>query len=116
VLYKKYGNLHSQDIIELCWTPDSRFILSTSLDMTMKMISLHKIPDFQPFTFTGNKKQILKAFFSQSGDRIFSIAENGTLLIWKWSDEVSEEAKRVIGFHEFKNQKRLKLGKKEGEY
>ena len=103
VLYKKYGNLHSQDIIELTWTPDSRFILSTSLDLSMKMISLHKIPGFQPFTFTGNKKQILKAFFSQSGDRIFSVSENGTLLIWKWNDEVSEEARRVMNFHEFKS-------------
>jgi periodic tryptophan protein 2 len=32
VLYKKYGNLHSQPITGVCWTHDSRFIVTWSED------------------------------------------------------------------------------------
>jgi periodic tryptophan protein 2 len=73
VLYKKYGNLHSQTITGVTWSHDSRFILTWSQDFTMKMISLHKLPNFLPFTFSGNKRPIIKAFFSQDNRRIFSI-------------------------------------------
>ena len=110
VLYKKYGNLHSQSITGVAWSHDSRFILTWSKDLTLKMISLHKIPHFLPFTFAGNKKPIVSAFFSADSKRIFSIAQNGTLLLWKWTPERSEEAAQVIKFQEFKMGKRLKLG------
>jgi len=116
IVYKKYGNLHSQDIIQIVWSPDSRFFVTTSLDLTIKMISLHKIDDFQPFTFTGNKRKIVKCFFSKDGLRLFSLGEKGTLLIWKWVDEVSEGAKAVLNFHQFKSQKRLKTGTNPNEY
>lgn len=109
VLYKKYGNLHSQTITGVTWSPDSRFILTWAKDLTLKMISLHKIPQFLPFTFSGNKKPIVSAFFSADGKRIFSIAQNGTLLLWKWIPERSDEADKMIKFAEFKMGKRLKL-------
>ena len=109
VLYKKYGNLHSQTITGVTWTHDSRFILTWSKDLTMMMISLHKIPHFLPFTFAGNKKPIVSAFFSADSKRIFSIAQNGTLLLWKWTPDRSEEANSAIKFAEYKMGKRLKL-------
>jgi len=91
-VYKKYANVHSDDITGIEWSSDSRFYLTYSKDLTVKMMSLHKIPDFLPFTFSGNKKQIIKAFFSEGSDRIFTIAKNGTLLLWKWNPEKSEAA------------------------
>jgi periodic tryptophan protein 2 len=98
VLYKKYGNLHSQTITGVCWTHDSRFIVTWSLDQTLKMISLHKLAHFLPFTFAGNKRQIVKALFSQDDRRLFSIAENGMMLMWKWSEERSEASEQVLKF------------------
>ncbi|MFM7850761.1 MAG: hypothetical protein ACKO96_02315 [Flammeovirgaceae bacterium] len=64
VLYKKYANLHSQRIKGVTWSHDSRFIVTWSDDMTLKMISLHKLPNFLPFTFSGNKRHIVKVIFS----------------------------------------------------
>ena len=64
VLYKKYGNLHSDDITGIAWTSDSRFLLTWSSDLTLKLLSLHKIEGFLPFTFSGNHKKIVSAFFS----------------------------------------------------
>jgi len=37
-------------------------------------MSLHKIKDFLPFTFSGFHKKIITAFFSQDNSRIFSIS------------------------------------------
>lgn len=90
VLYKKYGNLHSEDIKGVTWTTDSRFFLTWSDDLTLKMMSLHKIKDYLPFTFAGNKKKIVKAFFSEDNQRIFTVASNGALIFWKWTTEKSE--------------------------
>jgi len=102
VLYKKYGNLHTDDIVGIDWSTDSRFFITWSKDLTLKMMSLHKIEGFLPFTFSGNHKKIVKAFFSEDNQRIFTISENGTLLLWKWTDERSEGAQKQLEFHEFK--------------
>jgi periodic tryptophan protein 2 len=99
VLYKKYNNLHSQPVTGVQWTNDSRFFLTWSAnDLTLKLMSLHKLPNFLPITFAGNKKPIVKAFFSADNKRVFTIANNGTLLIWRWTEEVSTEAKAVLQF------------------
>jgi periodic tryptophan protein 2 len=98
VLYKKYGNLHSQDITGATWTSDSRFILTWSNDLTLKLMSLHKLPNFLPLTFTGNKKPIVKAFFTYDCQKLYTIASNGTLLMWKWTAEKSEEAQSVLEY------------------
>lgn len=66
--------------------------------MTLKMISLHKLPGFLPFTFSGNKRKIVKVLFSQDDRRLFSISESGTMLMWKWSEERSEESNAVLNF------------------
>lgn len=90
VLYKKYANIHSDDIVGVAWTNDSRFFLTWSHDLTMKLMSLHKLEGYLPFTFGGQKKPIVQVFFSEDNDRIFSVSQNGTILIWKWTDEKSE--------------------------
>lgn len=112
ILYKKYANLHSEDVTGVTWTTDSRFFLTWSDDLTMKLMSLHKLEGFLPLTFGGHKKPIIKAFFSEENDRLFSIAQNGTILIWKWTDEKSEGVQRNLEFAQFKMGKRLKVNEK----
>ena len=80
------------------------------------MISLHKLPGFLPFTFSGNKRAIVKVIFSQDDKRIFSIAENGVMIFWKWTTERSAESESVLKFEEFKTGKRLKTGDKPNQY
>lgn len=62
------------------------------------MISLHKLAHFLPFTLSGNKRRIVKCMFSQDDRRLFSIAENGMMLMWKWTSERSEAADAQIKF------------------
>ena len=75
----------------------------------MKLISLHKVPNFLPITFAGNKKPIVGAFFSEDSKRIFSVAQNGMVLLWKWNPTKSEESSKMTKFQEFKMGKRLKV-------
>jgi WD40 repeat protein len=74
VLYKKYGNLHTDDVVGIAWTSDSRFFATWSDDLTIKLMSLHKIVGFLPFTFSGNKRKIVKVFFSEDNQRLFSVS------------------------------------------
>jgi len=44
------------------------------------------------------------------------VSQNGTILIWKWTDERSEGVQRNLEFAQFKMGKRLKTGDKPNEY
>ena len=103
VLYKKYANLHSDDITGISWSTDSRLFLTYSDDLTVKMMSLHKIKDFLPFTFSGNNRKIVSAFFSQDNSRIFTVSQNGIVLLWKWTDERGEDSQKQMEFAQFKS-------------
>lgn len=69
-----------------------------------------------PFTFSGNKRKIVKVIFSQDDRRIFSISESGQMLFWRWSDERSKESEAVLNFQTHKTGKRLKTGPNPNEY
>lgn len=113
--YKRFGNLHTEDIINVNWSHDSRFLLTTSHDMTVKMVSLHKLPNFLPFTFSGNKNEIVNAFFSEGEKRIFSVSRDGGLLLWKWVEERSESYQNHLKFEQYKLGKRVKTTEEEEE-
>lgn len=76
----------------------------------MKLMSLHKVPGFLPITFAGNKKPIVSAFFSADSKRIFTVAQNGMVLLWKWESTKSEASAKIQEFAEFKMGKKLKVG------
>lgn len=44
------------------------------------------------------------------------MSQNGTILIWKWTDERSEGVQRNLEFAQFKMGKRLKTGDKPNQY
>ena len=98
VLYRKYTAFHNDKITSINWSYDSRFILTGSKDTNVRILNLFKIPGYYPYTFTGHKKKIITALFSKDMNRIYSISQDGLLLIWKFVDEQSDEFKRHINF------------------
>ena len=117
VLYRKYTSFHNDKITSINWSYDSRFILTGSKDTNVRILNLFKIPGYYPYTFTGHKKKIITAIFSKDMNRIYSISQDGILLIWKFVDEQSEEFKKHINFvkniKSKKNYKYDKIYKKE---
>ena len=98
VLYRKYTTFHNDKITSINWSYDSRFILTGSKDTNVRILNLFKIPGYYPYTFTGHKKKIITALFSKDMNRIYSISQDGLLLIWKFVDEQSDEFKKHINF------------------
>ena len=98
VLYRKYTAFHDDKITSINWSYDSRFILTGSKDTNVRILNLFKIPGYYPYTFTGHKKKIITALFSKDMNRIYSISQDGLLLIWKFVDEQSDEFKKHINF------------------
>ena len=91
VLYRKYTAFHNDKITSINWSYDSRFILTGSKDTNVRILNY-------PYTFTGHKKKIITALFSKDMNRIYSISQDGLLLIWKFVDEQSDEFKKHINF------------------
>lgn len=77
--------------------------------MTIKLFSLHKLDGFVPITFSGNKHPIVNAFFSEGNERIFSLARDGTILLWKWIEERTKEFNEQVRFSYHKTVKRQKV-------
>ena len=98
VLYRKYTAFHNDKITSINWSADSRFILTGSKDTNVRILNLFKIPGYYPFTLTGHKKKIITALFSHDMNRIYSISQDGLMLIWKFIDERSEEFQRHLNF------------------
>ena len=98
VLYRKYTAFHNDKITSINWSYDSRFILTGSKDTNVRILNLFKIPGYYPYTFTGHKKKIITALFSKDMNRIYSISQDGLLLIWKFVDEQSDDFKKHINF------------------
>ena len=114
-LFKKYNKMHTGAVVNLSWSEDSRFIVSASEDMTIKLFSLHKLDGFIPITFSGNKHPIVKAFFSQGNERVFSLSKDGTILLWKWVEDRSKDFNEQLRFSYQKTAKRAKLSEDESE-
>jgi periodic tryptophan protein 2 len=106
----KFHNLHSEDVTQIQWSPDSRFFLSMSKDLSIKIVNLHNIPGYIPIALNAHRSTILTAFFSENMQRIYSISRDGITLIWKWTEElISEEYKKQLQFSQKKLNKRIKL-------
>jgi periodic tryptophan protein 2 len=91
VLYKNYTHWQNDTITSISWSSDSRFVLTGSKDTTVRLLNLFKIKDYVPFMFSGHKKKIVNAMFSEDNKRIFSVSKDGTLFVWKYIDEKSDD-------------------------
>ena len=98
VLYRKYTSFHNDKITSISWSSDSRFILTGSKDTNVRILNVFKIKGYYPFTFTGHKKKIVTALFSHDMNRIYSISQDGLMLIWKFIDERSEDFQKHLNF------------------
>lgn len=91
VFIKSYTGLHSEPVKSITWSNDNRFVLTGSKDNSVRLLNLFKIEGYSPLIFTGHKKKIVNAFFSEDNTKIYSISADGVLYIWKYIDEKSEE-------------------------
>lgn len=91
VKYRTHAG-HSSDLINLTWSKDSRFILTTSKDLTTKIWSLTKEEQgLASMTFSGHKDYVMGAFFSDDQEKIYTVSRDGALFQWEYTKNPSLE-------------------------
>lgn len=116
LLLKKYTSIHSEPITSVEFSPDSRFVVSASKDLTIRITNLFTIPEFIPYILSGHRAKILSLLVLEDFSRIFSISRDGHVFVWKWVyDHVSQESKTVLNYSRFKKGARIGMEVKPAE-
>lgn len=75
---------HYDAIERVTWSADSRFLLSSSRDMSIRVFSTDPIEGFAPVALTGHRDSVVAAWFdNDTMDNIYSVAKDGALYEWK---------------------------------
>lgn len=90
VRYRVYAG-HYADVLSVSWSGDSRFILSTSKDLTARVFSLNTEDIEAKMTLAGHKDYVVKAFFDESQEKIYTVSKDGALFRWEFTERAGEE-------------------------
>jgi len=88
---------HYDDVTCIRFSPDSKFFLTGSKDMTVRLYSCNPIRGFLPVTITAHKDTIVNVFLNPRlkqgmDDGLYTISKDGALFVWKFED-IKKEAK-----------------------
>ncbi|BFZ53112.1 U3 snoRNP protein [Savitreella phatthalungensis] len=76
------GHFDLVDRIE--WSDDSRFFLSSSRDLTVRIFSLDPEEGFIPTSLQAHRERIVGAFFSADQETIYTVSRDGALFRWSY--------------------------------
>ncbi|KAH3903531.1 snoRNA-binding rRNA-processing protein PWP2 SCDLUD_001172 [Saccharomycodes ludwigii] len=83
---------HFADVISITWSKDSRFIISTSKDLTAKIWSVDKAEkSLAAVTFSGHKDYVIRAFFSADQEKIYTVSKDGALFQWEYTKKNQDD-------------------------
>ncbi|KAI8328017.1 putative WD repeat protein [Chlamydoabsidia padenii] len=82
VLHRTYTG-HHDDVLQINWSPDSKYFLTTSRDMTARMYSTNPTPGFTPVTLSGHRSEVIGAYFSNNMENIYTVSKDGALYHWR---------------------------------
>ncbi|SCW00335.1 LAFE_0C01926g1_1 [Lachancea fermentati] len=82
---------HFANIISLTWSRDSRFLISTSKDLTARIWSIDSDEkNLASMTFAGHRDYVMGAFFSQDQEQIYTVSKDGALFQWEYTAKDSD--------------------------
>lgn len=81
---------HYSNVTSVEWSPDSRFFLTSSEDMTAHIYSVHSSDSIAASTLTGHRDAVVNAYFSADQETIYTISKDGAQFEWKWDDDVEK--------------------------
>ncbi|KAF5808114.1 putative transcription factor WD40-like family [Helianthus annuus] len=83
------------------WSPDSKYLLAGSKDLTVRLFSLKKVrgevsSKSKPFMFLGHREAIVGAFFgvdkkTNAVDKVYTLSRDGAIFGWRYVDEKLDE-------------------------
>lgn len=75
---------HFDDVRHIEWSPDSRFFLTASKDLTARIWSLDAEEGFTPTVLSGHKQAVVGAWFSEDQETIYTVSKDGAVFDWKY--------------------------------
>lgn len=91
VRHRNYAG-HYDDVVSVTWSNDSRFLISTSKDMTARIFSVHSEDKAAAMTLTGHRDYVVRAFFDLTQELIYTLSKDGALFQWQYvTKEIEEE-------------------------
>ncbi|KAL1574274.1 periodic tryptophan protein [Candida albicans] len=82
---------HFDEVLNISWSLDSRFFISTSKDMTAKIFSLNSDEKDVAMTFSGHRDYVINAFFSHDQEIIYTVSKDGALFKWEYTERPKPE-------------------------
>lgn len=82
---------HYSDVTSVVWSHDSRFVISTSVDMTMRVHFLNSEDASASAMLGGHRDAILGAFFSEDQEAIYSLSRDGAFFEWRYLEYEDED-------------------------
>ncbi|CDS10720.1 hypothetical protein LRAMOSA11206 [Lichtheimia ramosa] len=84
VLHKTFGG-HYDDILNITWSPDSKYILTSSADMTARVFRMDAPKDYVPQALAGHRGAVKGAWFSEDMQNIYTVSKDGALFHWRYT-------------------------------
>ena len=74
VRHRNYAG-HYDDVESVTWSNDSRFVISTSRDMTTRIFSVYSEDKDAAMTLTGHRNYVVRAFFDITQEIIYTLSK-----------------------------------------
>ncbi|KAJ2723402.1 U3 snoRNP protein [Coemansia sp. Benny D115] len=82
---------HYDDITHISWAPDSRFYLTASKDMTVRIQAVDAIEGFSVVTMTGHRTQVVGAWFAKDMSAVYTVSADGSVCVRRFRVRGGEE-------------------------
>lgn len=111
---------HVDSVLTVDWSCNSRYIVSASKDMSVRIHCRTLVDEFIPVTFVSHRSPVRGAYFSADMSTIYSVSEEGVIIAWEWKDGKPETAKdnagRALGSTALLKKQRLKQAAHRGQH
>ncbi|KAH8739295.1 hypothetical protein FG386_002825 [Cryptosporidium ryanae] len=95
ILYRKHI-FHNARVNTISWSDCDNFIVTSSNDMTVRLISVKNVDDFDTVAFVSHKNPVMGAFFTKNSHSIFSVSSEGVIIFWMPDNDKNNNNKKVI--------------------
>mmetsp|Transcript_9488 Transcript_9488/g.22533 ORF Transcript_9488/g.22533 Transcript_9488/m.22533 type:complete len:1099 (+) Transcript_9488:75-3371(+) len=93
---------HHDDLIDVSWAPNSRFLATCAKDMTVRIWAVMHEEGFKPISLVEHRSQVRGVFFSADLHHLYSLSREGVLVTLRYdlAAERPKEAKKEEGTEE----------------
>lgn len=82
---------HADAVTSISWSPDARFFLTCSRDLTARIWSIEAEDGFVKTTLAGHKSGVVGAWFSEDQEAVYTVSRDGALFDWRYMARVDRE-------------------------